>query len=655
MKKKGLKILLASLLAVPLIAGLNNSDKVEANNVAHEHDLIKLERPGSGGEAVTGGDFSSSSAWQWKNADIQAVDGKNTGHLKAGVNDASFGQVLSLKRDTDYTVTYKAKLSENGNGINCDIRIPNAGILDGTWQGISGSEWKEYTFKFNSGDHESLRIEFVKWGDASDIVASEAWISDVSVTDGGEGVEDDTTYDFIWADDFNEGKLNEDNWDYELGCIRGIEQQHYVKSEENVYIDTDETATDGKLVLKATDRAKEDQYDNPRDNSRRVIYNSGSVRTHGKQEFLYGRIEMKAKLPKGQGVFPAFWTLGADFSLDGDIAADQGYGWPRCGEVDIMELTGDSVDGSYNNRTVYQTLHYGTDDNDSGKYAGNGTAASLNSGNFNDEYHVFGINWSKGKIEWYVDNQIVRTVDYSDDQAAVNALDKPQYIQFNLAMGGAWPGPVGTDLAGTTYDIDYVYYARSPQQQADAEAYYANVPEINGASDITMQKGTTVNLLENVTTDADHYLDFSINDAPMFVNNGGKTEVSLVCKGKDDLESLKNLPAGTYDLHITAIPKSAKPDPKDPNQLDRTQAYVLNRKTVKLTIVESDKNILQEKIAEAEALLLKTDVYTEKTLDYLNKSVNWAKEINDDVSANQEYIDSAIALLDDSMARLKEK
>ena len=164
-----------------------------------------------------------------------------------------------------------------------------------------------------------------------------------------------------------------------------------------------------------------------------------------------------------------------------------------------------------------------------------------------------------------------------------------------------------------------------------------------------------MNLLENVTTDADHYLDFSINDAPMFVNNGGKTEVSLVCKGKDDLESLKNLPAGTYDLHITAIPKSAKPDPKDPNQLDRTQAYVLNRKTVKLTIVESDKNILQEKIAEAEALLLKTDVYTEKTLDYLNKSVNWAKEINDDVSANQEYIDSAIALLDDSMARLKEK
>ncbi len=79
MKKKGLKILLASLLAVPLIAGLNNSDKVEANNVAHEHDLIKLERPGSGGEAVTGGDFSSSSAWQWKNADIQAEMEKTQG------------------------------------------------------------------------------------------------------------------------------------------------------------------------------------------------------------------------------------------------------------------------------------------------------------------------------------------------------------------------------------------------------------------------------------------------------------------------------------------------------------------------------------------------------------------------------------------------
>lgn len=108
---------------------------------------------------------------------------------------------------------------------------------------------------------------------------------------------------------------------------------------------------DGNLVLKATDRAKEDQYKNPRGN-RQVIYNSGSVRTHGKQEFLYGRIEMRAKLPKGRGAFPAFWTLGADFTLDGKINGKQGYGWSRCGEIDIMELLG-GYEGEARNKQVW--------------------------------------------------------------------------------------------------------------------------------------------------------------------------------------------------------------------------------------------------------------------------------------------------------------
>ncbi|MFX3903988.1 family 16 glycosylhydrolase, partial [Streptococcus suis] len=75
-----------------------------------------------------------------------------------------------------------------------------------------------------------------------------------------------------------------------------------------------------------------------KDNARLVKYNSGSVRTQGKQEFLYGRIEAKIKLPKGKGVFPAFWTLGSDFHMDGRINPKQGYDWPSVGEIDIMEL-----------------------------------------------------------------------------------------------------------------------------------------------------------------------------------------------------------------------------------------------------------------------------------------------------------------------------
>ena len=261
-------------------------------------------------------------------------------------------------------------------------------------------------------------------------------------------------YDIVWADDFNGHELDTTQWGYELGCVRGVEQEHYVNDKENVYLEN------GKLVLKATDRPVEDQYINPRGN-RKVIYNSGSVRTHGKKEFLYGRIEMKAKLPKGQGVFPAFWTLGSDFVLDGDINSQQGYGWARCGEIDIMELIGQAGDNSYGNRTVYQTAH--TDNNRVTETKLAGTAYTIGE-NFNNEYHVFGIDWSPNKIEWYVDDEIVQSVDYSHLPIAQKALNRPQYIQMNLAMGGNWPGDVGTGLAGTEFDIDYVYYGQNASQ-----------------------------------------------------------------------------------------------------------------------------------------------------------------------------------------------
>ena len=260
---------------------------------------------------------------------------------------------------------------------------------------------------------------------------------------------------------------------------------------------------------------------------------------------------MKAKLPKGQAVFPAFWTLGSDFHLDGNIA--QGIGWPDSGEIDIMELIGNGTAGGVNgNRQVYQTLHYGTNGEDDGKYAGHGTCYTLPSGIFNDDYHVFGINWSKGKIEWYVDDQIVRTVDYSDDQRALECIDRPQYIEFNLALGGAWPGAAGENLAGTKYEVDYVRYARNEKQQKDADTFYANAYKINGEKDVTMTEGETPDLLAGITSDKESIVDYSINDEPMFTNVGGNTHVSLLCTGKNDTESLKSLKPGSYNLYYTA-------------------------------------------------------------------------------------------------------
>lgn len=560
--KKVTKVVLSVLTSMSMLSSYSamvfagNTNQGTTSQVTHEHDLVKLNR--NNGLIINGGFDNNGSSWRKSGTGTFENDNGNYyGKLPSNSNNAAVFQNVSFKKNTDYVVRAKVKIS-NGKGqvflavkdndLSAGLKDINGNAIETT---ISSSEdkagqYQDVEFTFNSGDNTSGSIAFIKWTETNgnqDIINEEVWVDDVSVKAKNEATEDDN-YEMVWADDFNKTELDTSKWDYELGSIRGVEQEHYVNDPENVYV------KDGQLVLQVTNRDKEDQYKNPRGN-RQVIYNSGSIRTHGKQEFLYGRIEMKAKLPKGQAVFPAFWTLGSDFHLDGNIA--QGIGWPDSGEIDIMELIGNGTAGGVNgNRQVYQTLHYGTNGEDDGKYAGHGTCYTLPSGIFNDDYHVFGINWSKGKIEWYVDDQIVRTVDYSDDQRALECIDRPQYIEFNLALGGAWPGAAGENLAGTKYEVDYVRYARNEQQQKDADTFYANAYKINGEKDVTMTEGETPDLLAGITSDKESIVDYSINDEPMFTNVGGNTHVSLLCTGKNDTESLKSLKPGSYNLYYTA-------------------------------------------------------------------------------------------------------
>ncbi|MEB8090989.1 glycoside hydrolase family 16 protein [Mammaliicoccus lentus] len=361
------------------------------------------------------------------------------------------------------------------------------------------------------------------------------------------------TYTELWKDDFNGTELNQSNWNYELGSIRGIEQQHYVNNKENVY------QKDGNLVLKATDRPKTDQYSNPRDDSRIVKYNSGSIHTNGKKEFLYGKLEIRAKLPKGQGVFPAFWTLGNDFTLDGKIANNQGHGWPATGEIDITELIGKPSGEINGNNGVYQTLHYGVGTEDNGKYAGNGTEYKLANGIFNDGYHDFALDWDKESMKWLVDGKVVRTVNYADDPTAKAIFNKPQYMQLNLAMGGAWPGEVGDNLNNTEFDVDYVKYSRNSTQQAEADDYYASAPKIEGSENVVINQGEVPDLLKNIKTQTGNKVDYSINDAPMFQSSGGNTEVKLLVNGEANKEKIADLKPGKYSLYYSAYKNDASP------------------------------------------------------------------------------------------------
>ena len=217
--------------------------------------------------------------------------------------------------------------------------------------------------------------------------------------------------------------------------------------------------------------------------------------------------------------------------------------WPRP-RAENEDLNGKS------NKKVYQTLHAGSAaDVDHSKSI---STYTLPKGIFNDDYHIFGLNWSKNKMEFYVDNKIVGSIDYSNNEEYKRCFNRPQYIQMNLATGGNWAGDAGDNLAGQKYEIDYVYYGQNAQQKADSKEYYENAIKINGEHDVTMTEGETPNLLEGVTSDQDSILDYSIDNEYSFKSKGGLTSVDLVCSGKNDKQSLKKLKPGKYNLYYTA-------------------------------------------------------------------------------------------------------
>ena len=239
-------------------------------------------------------------------------------------------------------------------------------------------------------------------------------------------------YNLKWEDRFEDESLNRDDWNVELhdpGWVNN-ELQSYVDSPENIYLQ------DGNLVLKPVENVSEDGS---------VSYTSGRINTQHKHDFKYGLFEARVKVPEGQGFLPAFWMMPTDENLYGQ--------WPRCGEIDIMEVLGNNTD------TSYGTIHYGNPHSESqGSY-------TLDEGSFSEEYHVFDVEWEPGKISWYVDGKLIHTEDnwYSatEGQGEITypaPFDQPFYIILNLAVGGNWPGNPDdtTDIKNSAYYIDYV-------------------------------------------------------------------------------------------------------------------------------------------------------------------------------------------------------
>lgn len=527
--------------------------KTKLTNYIKNSDLINVQ---SSDILKNNGDtYSYESGKFYYNGDVPAVIGEGYGEnayglvLPENVEYNSLKALISgLKQNTDYVFKVYLKHGSDNTGT-----VTSINALDGTSLfkaddniGYSGGvTWKEYTYPFNSGSFEKAYVDIYKY-----YGNSTASISDMRVYEKAEYDKyleeikeeeqeaQDKLYTEVWRDEFDTLDMN--SWSYQLGHKRGIEPQEYVDSSENVFVE------DGKLILRAT---KKDEYTihyNADGSDIVKKYDSGSIATFGKREFLYGKIEMRAKLPKGAGAFPAFWTLGNDFTLDGLVASDQGVGWPMCGEIDIMELIGENPDmPGTSDRTVHGTIHNGlTEDGDK---AQTNTYSLPEGQTFNNEYHTFSIIWNPDTIQWYVDDNLYSTVYITD----LDYFHKPHYLLLNLAAGGAWPGfPNDQTQFPMDFEIDYISYSQTKEQKAAADKYYATCPTISGVKDITISSEDELqSLLSNVSAK-----DYNGNDLEVYcsVNNGTK----LMWNGKTRTSEIDFSKEGTYEIVYSTVGES---------------------------------------------------------------------------------------------------
>ncbi len=224
----------------------------------------------------------------------------------------------------------------------------------------------------------------------------------------------------VWRDEFDEIT---DDWTFEIGTGNNgwgnNELQYYREENASIF--------EGHLVIEA----RKESFGGRSYTSSRMI-------TQNKQTFQYGRIDIRAALPEGQGIWPALWMLGANFPS---------VGWPDCGEIDIMEMIG----GNGRENTVHGTVHW----DNNGSYASYGGDYSISGLNFHEEFHVFSIIWNASEIRWLVDDVQYHVIDITP--TALDEFRQDFFFIFNVAVGGNWPGsPNSTTAFPQRMYVDYV-------------------------------------------------------------------------------------------------------------------------------------------------------------------------------------------------------
>lgn len=317
-----------------------------------------------------------------------------------------FGQMVDLTATAEHTNYFRFDFGDGSSVVE-----EKTGMVSHTYSGTG-------TFTITVQAHSTV-TDFISQTLEVSVTAPDPTQSGYESPESYEG------YTLKWEDDF-EGSTISDDWTFEIGdacpnnCGWGNNELEYYRRENA-------RQENGYLYITAR---KEDFGGKS--------YTSSRMITKGKRSFTYGRVDIRAILPQGKGIWPALWMLGSNINE---------VGWPACGELDMMEMVG----GNDGDKTVHGTIHWEND----GSHASYGGSTMLSSGKFADEFHVFSIIWDAQKIVWLLDNVPFKEVDITPED--LEEFHRDFFIIFNVAVGGDWPGsPDGTTSFPQQMIVDYI-------------------------------------------------------------------------------------------------------------------------------------------------------------------------------------------------------
>ena len=360
---------------------------------------------------------------------------------------------MSCSKDSTSDLSVKITLGENGLiSINAEsegalsyrfsfgddsVIDQTSGVIDYTYTNKGTYDVGVWAFYNESKTSFSLKTATV------DITNASGESNNGGLLDLSETVTTYPGYELVWNDEFNyDGEPLDSRWHLQYKPILGWgwangEEQHYTTRRDNSYV------SDGTLKIVA----KRENYSYNGTNKQYT-----SARLNSKFDMKYGRIDVRAKLPSKGGTWPAIWTLGTNVNELGNYHGntDGDVGWPRCGEIDILEQRG------YQKQNVLGTFHWGATSppHDYGSHGETKSISQLGISDVTSNFHLYSLVWTPQSLVIYVDNNFLVSLTNSGNVP----FDNPHYLILNVAMGGDLGGSIPSSFNEDVMEIDYVRF-----------------------------------------------------------------------------------------------------------------------------------------------------------------------------------------------------